>query len=188
MTTRRDIDIATRDETVNSIWRQLERLRVLVSSGQAGRARYWSGADVVISGTYIELEPSSFYPSPRLVVTCHASAVSWLFHKLNQVLSNLEDFGLLKEQVFMRLADVVDTRSVIFIDETSQSLLGALLLEASAIVSEIADGEFSIPFVIINDNSLRNRKTGLRQHEPVALNVVLEFLKCADGRLFITAR
>lgn len=103
----------------------------------------WGGADVVFSTISINFGAPGFYPDPRLVVTPYAHEAGWLLTELNRVFMGLID-SCSKTEFFGRLAigAVRYQESLTTSNESAAGLLGAILGEAHAMLTEMEAGRF----------------------------------------------
>ena len=79
----------------------LQNLSGQIASDSIGKAKGWQGADVVISQEPLSVEPKSFYPAPRNVVTSYSAELSWLFESVRDAFTDLEGYGFWKEEFFV---------------------------------------------------------------------------------------
>jgi hypothetical protein len=129
----------------------LELLSSKIASGEIGKAKDWQGADVVISQNPLEVEPNSFYPSPRNVVSSFSSELSWLFECLRDVFISLEGYGFWKEEFFGRIGNAANRFSARNINHSRQKLLLAVIHEAHCILEEMENGDFQVLPISINN-------------------------------------
>lgn len=129
----------------------LEILSRKIASGEIGKAKDWQGADVVISQNPLEVDPNSFYPSPRNVVTSFSSELSWLFENLRDTFINLEGYGFWKEELFGRFGNASNRFLARNVNSISQKLLLAVIHEAHCILEEMENGEFQALPITVNN-------------------------------------
>jgi hypothetical protein len=144
---------------------KLVRLSAEIVSGQSGSSSLWQGADVVITSKSPIVQEGGFYPSPRYVVTSHAGELSWLFEQIRNIFMEIEDYGVLKEEIFGRLGNTVNRFLSKNPGANIHETLLAVMHEAFAIAEEIRDGEFATLLVttgnqILDDLISESEKTG----------------------------
>lgn len=130
----------------------LDRLAIEIAAAVVipREQKCWCGADVVISlpGKY-DPESTGFYPSDRAVLTEHAHELTWLFYRLKDIFysSELVDGGN-KYDFFGRLGNAAERCTELNNGRCSAGiLLLAVVREAYSILSEIADGEFTVTYL-----------------------------------------
>ena len=91
-----------------NIQSNLVKLSTSIVDGQSGNSRMWQGADVVVTSKSPAIEEGGFYPTPRYVVTSHASELSWLFEQVRNIFMDVVDYSYLKEEIFGRLGNTAN--------------------------------------------------------------------------------
>lgn len=129
----------------------LELLSSKVASNSIGKANHWQGADVVISEKPLKIEPNSFYPAPRSVVTSFSSELSWLFESLRDLFIDLDGYGFWKEELFGRLGNAANRYLARSSNQSCQKLLLAVVHEAHCILEEMETGDFQVLPITINN-------------------------------------
>ena len=130
-----------------TIYSNLVSLSTSIANGQSGSSTMWQGADVVITRKSPNIDKSGFYPEPRYVVTSHASEVSWLFEKVRDIFMEIENYGVLKEEIFGRLGNTANRFLSKNPNANASETLLAVMHEAFAIIEDIQDGEFATMMV-----------------------------------------
>jgi len=129
----------------------LQNLSGQIASDSIGKAKGWQGADVVISEEPLSVEPKSFYPVPRNVVTSYSAELSWLFESLRDAYTDLEGYGFWKEEFFGRLGNSASRYLTRNSRTSAKTLLLAVIHEAFCILEEMEAGEFQVLSVSINN-------------------------------------
>jgi hypothetical protein len=130
----------------------LQNLSLSISSDSWHKAENWQGADVVITRVPISVDPNSFYPGPRSVVTDYAPELSWLFEQLRDLVNNLEGYGFWKEEFFGRLGNAANRFISRESNLTCKRLLLAVIHECFCILEEMQIGEFTaLPITFNNE-------------------------------------
>jgi hypothetical protein len=136
-----------------NVFTKLVRLSTEIVNGQPGNSRMWQGADVVITSKPQIMEEGGFYPAPRYVVTPHAPELSWLFEQIRDIFIEINEYGLLKEEIFGRLGNTANRFLSKNPEANSRETLLAVLHEAFAISEEIQDGEF-VTLMVASGNQI----------------------------------
>lgn len=134
----------------------LRKIEWVIAGGSLPKARRaWGGADVVISKTPNPNEgTSSFYPSPRYVVSPHALELSWLFEALRDAFYAEDRLdSLSKIEFFGRLANAADRCIREDPDVSAHEVCAAVLHESFAIYDEMENGAFRC-FALAVDNEI----------------------------------
>jgi hypothetical protein len=125
-----------------------------IASGRFGKSNLWQGADVVVTSELPISTRAGFYPEPRYVITSHAAELSWLFEQIRNIYIEIEDYGLLKEEIFGRLGNTANRFLAKNPDADICETLLAVIHEAFAVAEEIRDGEFATLLVATGNQVL----------------------------------
>lgn len=135
---------------------ELKKLSWAINARQWGEAGAWSGAGVVITNHSPAKNSKDFYPAPRNVVTKNVHELSWIFEKSRDIFLKFEDYGLWKEEIFGRLANMANGVLEKNPKTELKELLFSIIHEDYSILDEIRENKFRILMIssggkILND-------------------------------------